>query len=85
MAREQGTFIFSANYEVEKQNPLDARLRCPLYSDMLGSTTDMPYPYLGMVVAVTDDPDNTLNGVYVRVANEGVSPSVADDWKKIDG
>ena len=85
MAREQGTFIFSANYEVEKQNPIDARLRCPLYTDMLGSTTNMPYPYLGMVVAVTDDPDTTLNGVYVRIANEGVSVSTADDWKKIDG
>ena len=85
MARELGTFIFSANYEVEKQNPIDARLRCPLYTDMLGTTSDMPYPYLGMVVAVTDDPDATLNGVYVRVANEGVSESTGTDWKKIDG
>ena len=85
MAREIGTFQFPDNFEVEKQNPLDARLRCPLYSDMLGSTTTMPFPYLGMVVAVTDDPDESLNGVYVRVANGGVSESAPTDWKKIDG
>jgi hypothetical protein len=39
-----------------------------------------------MIVAVTEDADDTKNGVYVRVANPGVDGTSLDsDWKKVDG
>ena len=86
MARTPGNSNVSYNFEVFKEGPFDARLVCPTYLDLLGDETPLPLPYLGMVVAVTEDADATKNGVYVRVANPGVEGASLDtDWKKIDG
>jgi hypothetical protein len=86
--RNLGDIIpFNLNFEPAKNAPIDARLKCPTYDDLLGNDTTLPYAYKGMIVAVTDDPDPTKNGVYVRIgANIGeAGTSVAEDWKKIDG
>lgn len=39
MARERGTFNFSANLEVKKQAPLDARQTCTLYEELTKQDT----------------------------------------------
>ena len=88
MARNLGSINpFNLNFEIGVNAPIDARLKCPTYDDLLGNDTALPYAYKGMVVSVTDDPDPTKNGVYVRIgANIGeAGVSEAEDWKKIDG
>ncbi len=62
MSRTTGTFEFPANFEVKKQAPLDARLTTPLLSELTDSS--LPFPYKGMVVAVTDDTTSSNNGLY---------------------
>ena len=62
MSRTIGTFEFPANFEVTKQAPLDARLATPLLSELTDSS--LPFPYKGMVVAVTDDTSSSNNGLY---------------------
>ena len=62
MSRTIGTFEFPANFEVKKQAPLDARLATPLLSELTDSS--LPFPYKGMVVAVTDDTSSSNNGLY---------------------
>ena len=62
MSRTIGTFEFPANFEVKKQAPLDARLTTPLLSELTDSS--LPFPYKGMVVAVTDDTTSSNNGLY---------------------
>ena len=61
MARIPGTFDFSANLEVNKQGPLDARLTVESKSELTG----LPFAYIGMIVAVTSDTTPENNGVYV--------------------
>jgi hypothetical protein len=60
MARNLGSINpFNLNFEIGVNAPIDARLKCPTYDDLLGTGTPLPYAYKGMVVAVTDDPDPT--------------------------
>ena len=61
--RSVGTKFFSANYEVEKAGPLDARLITPLHAELYDPTA-MTFRYPGMIVTVFDDPDPSLNGVW---------------------
>jgi len=61
MARNQGTFDFSANLEVNKLGPLDARLTVEDKTELTG----LPFAYIGMVVSVTTDSTPSNNGVYV--------------------
>ena len=72
--RTPGVFNFSANFEALIAAPLDARLTV----DTLAALTDgatIPYPYLGMIVAVTSDIDDN-NGLYY-CTDIGTSPSFA--------
>ena len=69
MARNQGTFDFSANLEVLKQGPLDARTTVESKSELTG----LPFSYIGMVVSVTSDTTPENNGVYVLQDTDGTS------------
>ena len=61
--RVPGVFNFSANFEALIAAPLDARGTVVNYSELTDSS--LPYPYLGMVVAVTSDATATNNGLYI--------------------
>jgi hypothetical protein len=76
MARNQGTFNFSANLEVLKQGPLDARLTVESQSELTG----LPFSYKGMIVAVTDDSTPANNGVYVLDDADG---TVLGNWTQL--
>lgn len=70
--RTTGTFNIAANFEVGAQAPFDARLTTPelahLTNPQSGSPgTFLPLPYLGMVVAVTEDTAEN-NGLYLLTA-----------------
>ena len=73
--RTPGVFNFSANFEALIAAPLDARITVPLKSNLTDGST-LPYPYLGMVVAVTSDPTSSNNGVYY-CTNIGSTPAFA--------
>ena len=51
--RITGAINFSNNFEVLYEGPLDARLATPEYAQLTDSS--IPFPYLGMLVAVTSD------------------------------
>jgi hypothetical protein len=73
--RTPGVFNFSANFEALIAAPLDARLTV----DTLAALTDgatIPYPYLGMIVAVTSDSTPSNNGLYY-CTDIGTTPSFA--------
>ena len=70
--RQLGNFNFSANYEVKKQAPLDARLTTPEHVQL----SSLPFAYEGMIVAVTGDTTPSLNGAYLKTG-PGVS-----EWTK---
>ena len=75
MARQNGDFAFSNNFEVAKAAPLDARVTTPTYAQL----TSLPFAYKGMLVSVTGDGSN--NGVYRLTADDA---SVASNWARID-
>lgn len=69
MARQQGNLPFSSNFETRFAEPLDARSRVELKSDLTDSATwerdgNPAYTYVGMLVSVYADPDPTKNGLY---------------------
>ena len=83
-----GITPWSTNFEAEIGAPLDARLATPEYPQLADSS--IPYPYPGMIVAVTNDENRSPGG---DVANNGIylftaatSKPAADshaDWTKI--
>ena len=83
-----GITPWSTNFEAEIAAPFDARLTTPEYPQLADSS--IPYPYPGMIVAVTNDEDRAgggdaaNNGIYLFTAS--ASKSVADsqaDWTQI--
>ena len=83
-----GITPWSTNFEAEIAAPFDARLTTPEYPQLADSS--IPYPYPGMLVAVTNDEDRAgggdiaNNGIYLFTAS--ASKSAADsqaDWTKI--
>lgn len=83
--RTKGVFNFSANFEALIAAPLDARLTVPNYSNLTDGAT-IPYPYLGMIVAVTSDATPSNNGIYY-CTNIGTTPAFATAttvWQKIE-
>ena len=71
--RATGTFNFAANFETEFQGPLDARITTPELSQLTDGS--IPYVYNGMVVAVTDDPNDNngdINGLYLLIDDRAV-------------
>lgn len=66
MARIQGDFSASVNYEILKQAPLDARALVNLKSDLIDPGSWKFYEvYSGMLVSVGKDPTEENNGVYI--------------------
>ena len=80
--RTLGTKFFSANYEVKKAGPLDARLITPLKSELY-DVNSIEFRYPGMIITVIDDGAN--NGVYFNSnpstgSDTGLQES---DWIKL--
>ena len=73
--RTPGVFNFSSNFEALIAAPLDARLTVATYAALTDGAT-IPYPYLGMVVAVTSDTGATTNGIYY-CTDIGTTPAFA--------
>lgn len=84
--RITGAINFSNNFEVQYQGPLDARLSTPEYPQLTDSS--IPFPYLGMLVAVTSDENRTgdpggsadNNGVYMLTS---ANSTLEGSWTKI--
>jgi hypothetical protein len=78
MARVPGVFNFSANFEALIAGPLDARATVVTLSELTDSS--LPYPYLGMTVAVTSDPDPDQNGVWLL---KTLPATTLSNWYKL--
>jgi len=84
LTRTAGVFNFSANFETLVAAPLDARLTVPYLTHLTDGAT-IPYPYLGMVVAVTSDSTPSNNGIYY-CTDIGTVPAFASGtsvWTKL--
>jgi hypothetical protein len=76
--RITGAINFSNNFEVLYEGPLDARLATPEYAQLTDSS--IPFPYLGMLVAVTSDVTADNNGVYMLTS---ANPTLEASWTKV--
>ena len=82
--RATGTFNFAANFETEFQGPLDARITTPELSQLTDGS--IPYVYNGMVVAVTDDPNDNngdINGLYLLIDDRAVPGDDINLWSRL--
>lgn len=88
MARNKGTFNFSANFEPLLKAPLDARQVVGVYADLTNPSTwrdadSLTWLYNGMIVGVGNDTDASKNGVYfLKDAN---NYDVSSNWVKVGG
>ncbi len=69
MSREKGSVYFSSGFEIQKVIPLDARQLVGRYADLTLSETwqdddSLIWLYDGAIVAVSNDVDQTKNGIY---------------------
>jgi len=86
--RSTGQIILNANFEVGYLGPLDARVTTPELAhltnpDSGAAGTYLPLPYPGMLVAVTDDPNDNngdINGLYLLTGSDA---SQTSSWTKI--
>ena len=76
--RSTGVFNFSSNFEALIAAPLDARGAVQSYSELTDGS--LPYPYVGMVVAVTSDTGATTNGLYIL---KDTPATVSGNWYKL--
>lgn len=86
MARERGTFNFSASLEVKKQGALDSRLVIQTYAELTQAATwadtdNKIWLYDGMIVSVVAD-STSKNGVYMLTSKD--SYNQASSWTRID-
>lgn len=86
MARERGTFNFSASLEVKKQGALDSRLVIQTYAELVLAATwadsdNKIWLYDGMIVSVVADTTGK-NGVYMLTNKDNYSNTSA--WTRID-
>lgn len=84
MAREKGTFNFSANLEVKKQGPLDARQSLITYAELTQAATwqdenGKMYLFDGLTVPVTNGSEKQ----YYMLINAAQYNQTAS-WKRID-
>lgn len=84
MAREKGTFNFSANLEVKKQGPLDARQTMITYAELTQAATwqdenGKMYLFDGLTVPVTNGSEKQ----YYMLINAAQYNQTAS-WKRID-
>ncbi len=78
MSRDLGILNLSANFEVNKASPLDAREVVTALADLTNPTTFGVYAYLGMTVSVTSDGVN--NGLYKL---NTLPNTILSNWEKI--
>ena len=74
MSRNRGTYNYSANLEVKKRTPLDAKQLVETKQDLTGTTTwtndGNEYTYVGMIVSVSEDTTPSNNGIYRLTADD---------------
>ena len=80
MARTKGILPISANLEPEVAAPLDGRSTVPFHSDLLDPTTFGAFAYKGMVVAVTEEGNEALRGVFELTSFPTTDP---ENWNKV--
>lgn len=85
MARERGTFNFSASLEVKKQAPLDARQTYITYKELTQQSTwvdsdDKVWLFKGLVVPVNYNGQNAL----FMLINPDAYTSISS-WVRVDG
>lgn len=86
MARERGTFNFSASLEVKKQGALDSRLVIQTYAELLlaatwADTDNKVWLYDGMIVSVVNDTTGK-NGIYMLTNKDSYNEEAS--WKRVD-
>lgn len=86
MARERGTFNFSASLEVKKQGALDSRLVVQTYAELTqpatwADTDNKVWLYDGMIVSIVAD-ETGKNGLYMLTDKEQYQN--AGSWSRID-
>lgn len=86
MARERGTFNFSASLEVKKQGALDSRLVIQTYAELLlaatwADTDNKVWLYDGMIVSVVNDTTGK-NGIYMLTNKDRYNEEAS--WKRVD-
>jgi hypothetical protein len=86
MARLKGIAPFSGNFEPQIAAPLDARLTVATHADLTNASAWLAndggtYVYKGLLVAVTDDPNPSNNGIYYLT---DLDVTQATNWKKLD-
>ena len=86
MARERGTFNFSASLEVKKQGALDSRLVVQTYAELTqpatwADTDSKVWLYDGMVVSIVAD-ETGKNGLYMLTDKEQYQSTAS--WSRID-
>ena len=79
--RNIGLITLNANFEVGFKGPLDARVSTPEYSHLTDGS--IPYPYPGMVVAVTEDATADNNGLYLLTDTSATAGSNISHWEKV--
>lgn len=86
MSRSRGIFNQASNYEPQIAAPLDARTVVEFKSDLTNSTTwtlasGTPYLFNGLLVCVTNDPDVSLDGLYILIDADNYTSEIS--WRKI--
>jgi len=86
MARNRGTFPFSANFEVKTKSPLDARLKVDSLNDLTDvsiwkDSNNSVWLFNGIIVSVANDIDSTKNGVYFL--KDEINYTNISSWEKI--
>jgi hypothetical protein len=84
MARNTGTFAFSANFEPKIALPIDARMLVGTKADLITSAMLAPdgfnATYKGMIVSVANDSTPANNGIYVLTDTDY---TIAGNWTRI--
>ena len=87
MSRNVGDFIFPANFEVTKVEPLDGRQLVGTKADLTGATTwnqsGGVWLFDGAIVAVGSDSTPTNNGIYFL--KDAVNYDDINSWEKVEG
>jgi hypothetical protein len=90
--RTPGINPISFNFEIEYKGPIDGRMATKELAHLTNTVNDtqtpgdgsyLPFPYLGMVVSVTEDPNDSngdINGVYVLKTEPHTD---INNWEKV--
>ena len=84
MARNKGTFQFSANFEVKTAEALDPRVVVSTKSDLINKDTwpgdgEIIYLYKGILVSVQDEDSVYMLKDYTKILESDYS-----GWKKVN-